>query len=284
MIKKSKLRGLSVQGEFLFIKSAIIDDIEVEKDMVNLLLRFSSETRDKQGDLFLKSAWTHPEDVQFFMKKGVIDWNHLSRAGRFLKSNASVEERAAAEMIATGAILGLPKGKGIYQDGDRPTCEAKINAKNPYIASYIPLLKEGYKGLEASAAGGAFQPSGETILKHGENTWDRAVISHIAICPSNEAINQHTEIELIKSAMADHLGFKPGTPTKVAPTSVQDPAFEFIKSQPGYKVWVANQLIDRIENGIIAQKFDAVYGFLKSHGIPDQDSHDHAIHLLSLLR
>lgn len=260
--------------------------MEVDRDFINLRIRFSSEVRDKQGDLFLKSAWTEPQDVAYFLKKGKIDWNHLSKATRFLKAGCSVVERAEAEKIASQAVLGIPQGKGIWIEGDQAVCDTRINAKNPYISAYIPLIKEGYQGLEASAAGGAFDPKPETIAKFGENTYDRAILDHIAICPAAEGINPKTEIELIKSSLAESLGF--AKPQKIETDSkdeinLESAIAEFMKSQPNYKTWVAQRLVDSIESGQIPKRFAPIHSFLKSHGISDEASEKHAVQLLHLL-
>lgn len=272
----------------VFVKSATIQEMEVDRDFVNLRIRFSSEVRDKQGDLFLKSAWTQPEDVAYFLKKGKIDWNHLSKATRFLKAGASVVERAEAERIASQAVLGIPKGKGIWIEGDQAVCDTRINAKNPYISAYIPLIKEGYQGLEASAAGGAFDPKPETIAKFGENTYDRAILDHIAICPAAEGVNPKTEIELIKSSLAESLGFGKQQKTEKEnqtgeAITLEHTIAEFMKSQPNYKTWVAERLVDSIESGQIAKRFAPIHSFLKSHGLSDEDSEKHTVHLLHLL-
>lgn len=271
---------------YYFLKSASIEQAEVEGKYLNMLLKVSTPKRDKEGDMFLKGAWTHPEDLAYFSKKGVIDWNHLSQTSKFSKSS-NPKEKADMELVSAEAILGTPAGRGLYQEDDALYCETRINAENKYIKPFVPLLKAGYEGLEVSAAGGAYRPSPETIAKYGEKTWDRARLTHIAICPPGEAINDETQALLIKSHLAHELGWgeeaelNPPNPnvTVLTLTPIQA-ALEFVQSQPNYDEWVINRLVGAVESKLLTRDYTAICTFLKSHGLADGKADAIAIKLL----
>lgn len=267
---------------YFFLKSATIAEAELEGKFLNMLLKVSTEKRDKEGDLFLKGAWTHPEDLAYFSKKGVIDWNHLSQTSKFSKSS-NPKEKAEMELLSAEAIIGVPSGRGLFQEEDGLYCEAKINAENKYIKPFVPLLKSGYAGLEVSAAGGAYRPNQETIAKHGEKTWDRARLTHIAICPPGEAINDETQALLLKSHLASDLGWGEETPNDSIVTMTMNPSQaiqEYISEQPGYGEWVIKRLIGAVESGILKRDYVSICTFLKSHGFAESKCDNIAIKLL----
>lgn len=277
---------MPANNPYFFLKSASIAEAEIEGKFINMLLKVSTEKRDKEGDMFLKGAWTHPEDVAYFQKKGVIDWNHLSQTSKFSKST-NPKEKADNELVSSEAIIGIPSGRGLFQESDGLYCEARISAENKYVKPFVPLLKAGFAGLEVSAAGGAYRPSPETISKYGDKTWDRARLTHIAICPPGEAINDETQALLLKSQIASELGWgqetelNPSNPnvTVLTLTPIQA-ALEFVQSQPNYDEWVIGRLVGAVESNLLTRDYTAIYNFLKSHGLADSKADAIAIKLL----
>lgn len=269
---------------YCFLKSATVEQAEIEGKFINMLLKVSTEKRDKEGDMFLKGAWTHKEDVEYFQKKGVIDWNHLSQTSKFAKSN-NPKEKAENELVSAEAIIGVPSGRGLFLGDDGLYCEARINAENKYIKPFVPLLKAGFSGLEVSAAGGAYRPSPETISKYGEKTWDRARLTHIAICPPGEAINDETQALLIKSHLPSELGWKEDEepiPTKFNIDPVGS-VLEYISSSSDYNQWVANRLVGAIDSGLLQKDYQAIFEFVKNHGLSVEKAKQYAIKLLQAM-
>ena len=90
-----------------FLKSAEIQSAEVSGNRIKVTIVASSERRDKDGDMFLKSAWEEPEDKDWYLQKGYYDYNHLTRILRMDKGTP--EQIAKAELARAQAIIGYPK-------------------------------------------------------------------------------------------------------------------------------------------------------------------------------
>ncbi|MBE7411404.1 MAG: hypothetical protein HS129_04955 [Leptospiraceae bacterium] len=247
-----------MQPNFIpFIKSSAIVEVERNGDYLNTIMLVSTPKRDEQGDMVLSEAWLNKTDMDYSSKKAVIDWNHYSRLLPFQKSS-SIQEKANNEKLGNEAIIGVPSGRKFFTESGNLYCESKWNVKNPYISPYVPLIKAGYEGLEASAGGGFYKPKPETVAKYGEKTYDRARITHVAICPAGEAINDETEIKMLKSSIANEFDIDysdvPVTDSMIIPVNAienisekaEQRIFEFIINSLEYKLWATNKLLEKI--------------------------------------
>ncbi|EKR89719.1 hypothetical protein [Leptospira santarosai] len=274
-----------------FLKSAQIQEVEKAGKMLNVLLKISSETRDRQGEMILKCAWDHPEDKAYFKSKSYIDWNHLSHVLTFSKSDSAIH-RAEIEKARQGAVLGRPVDD-YFWDKDALYCQARINTENEFIKPYIPLLEDGFSGLEASAAGGFFKPTQETISKYGPDTYDRARISHIAICPPGGAINPDTQMILMKSAYAQtfirelagnnssgEIIIEKTETLPPLPENVNEAIAEYILQSWGYRDYVSDMLIKRMEVGLLRPDYEEIRDLLMRYGISQKEANGQAVKLL----
>lgn len=255
-----------------FIKSSSIVEVERDGDYLNTIMLVSTPTRDAQGEMILPEAWKNQKDIDYSNKKAVVDWNHYSRLLPFQKSN-SIQEKLNNERLGNEAIIGIPSGKKFFIEGDSLYCQSKWNAKNPFIAPYVPLLKAGYEGLEASAGGGFYPPKPETVAKYGDKTYDRARISHVAICPAGEAINSETEIKMLKSSIAtEFLDEEPMDqsvaiqyPFEKISEEAEQRIFQFITSSLDYKLWATAKLLEKIIPGQTVD-YELYYDHFRSYG------------------
>nr|WP_232371507.1 hypothetical protein [Leptospira ainazelensis] len=260
--------------------------------MLNVLLKISSESRDRQGDMILKCAWDHPEDKEYFKSKSYIDWNHLSYVLTFSKSDSAIH-RAEIEKARQGAVLGRPVGDYFWEK-DGLYCKARLNTENEFIKPYVPLIEDGFSGLEASAAGGFYKPAPETISKYGPNTYDRARISHVAICPPGEAVNPDTQMVLMKSVLAQT--FNTGIVENSAaqgeivvgkietlppvPENVNEAVSRYILQSWGYRDYVSDALIKYMEAGLLKPEFESIRDFMIRYGLNPQEASAQTVKLL----
>ncbi len=167
-------------------------------DGIQVLARFSTQDVDQEQDCFLKSAWSNEEDVQHFMKKGFVDWNHLYPINKKLAREALQKGRAKeyndAEQLAIKSIVGQPEK--LYVQDDGPYCQLRLYAKNEFIKAYEPALISHSDRFGVSAAGLTLRHE----MQGGVRKITRARLSQISICPLLEAINDNTTISLVKSA------------------------------------------------------------------------------------
>lgn len=258
-----------------FLKSGTIEDVNPNhsEDKIQVLIKASTEAIDKEGDRFLKSAWQNDEDISFFKSKGYVDWNHLSE---ILKANSleNPEAVAKSELARLKAVIGYPDpDKSLYWDGDALYCNAILDKKNEYVKSMLSLMNSGFDRFEASVAGAAFKPSDDTTKKYGPKTYDRARITHIAICPSNEAMNPETKVTLIKSTLRGLLMEEQGQEVPKGELINQfDPVREYILKSEGYQSFVAEQLATKFKKGELGSDYESVMGFLKKYEISKEDS------------
>lgn len=237
-----------------FLKTAELIEARASGNRATVIIRASTPARDRQNESFLAEAWSYPEDRAYFLKEGVIDYNHLSRLipAKFKKAHPSqVNESERARM---DAIIGEPRT--LETDGDDLICEADLYRNNEYVKSLLPALEADSTRFGASVAGFAFTPSEKTKSLHGPGVFDRARLDHIAICPLKESINNETSVTLIKSAMNDSLGI--GHDDQAAavagpPGGGLDDALirEFAITQPGFKDFIyarlKSQMAERLD-------------------------------------
>lgn len=196
-----------------FVKAGEIVEAEQKgSDRIRVSIKVSTDKVDQDGDRILLKAWENPEDQQWFLDKGVLDYNHLSvllkptpariRAQRMTPAQIAEASRESAAAII-GEPLRLEVSDGLY-------CTGELYATNSYVREVLPALRSGSSRYGASAGGGFFQPSQMTKSSFGERTYDRARLHHIAVCPLAEAKNDETSISLLKSVQA---GLADGEPT-----------------------------------------------------------------------
>ncbi|WP_235595243.1 hypothetical protein [Leptospira noguchii] len=242
--------------------------------------------------MILKCAWDHPEDKEYFKTKSYIDWNHLSYVLNFSKSDSPIN-RAEIEKARQSAVIGRPISD-YFWDNDGLYCKARINSESDFIKPYIPLLEDGFTGLETSAAGGFYAPRPETISKYGPNTYDRARISHIAICPPGEAINPNTQMVLMKSVLGQT--FNSGltgiisSPSEIVvdkietlppiPENTNEAILKYILQSWGYRDYVSDSLIKYMEAGILKPDYEEIRNFMMRFGLSVEESNDQALKLL----
>lgn len=255
-----------------FIKSGTIVDANFATNgAVNVKLKVSTETRDKEGDLFLKSAWTNQEDIDFFKNKGYYDYHHLSEILSYSKSK-DPDEVIRSQQNRLKAIIGYPvKDKALYSENGDLYSEGTLDSHNEFVKPIVSLLKSGFDRFECSAAGVMYHPSAETIDAYGQKTYDRARINHIAICPTNEAINPDTKVMLMKSLSKQFLKSET-EPNNYKLTVISDPIEEYISQSDGYQDWVLGKLNFYLENDQIPRNFESLVKFLENHKISKENA------------
>lgn len=271
-----------------FVKSGQIVDSKEVGNRLKVFIKFNSEIRDRENDLFLKSAWTNEEDAAEFAEKGYYDYNHIS----VLKPNASMTpaQIAESELQRLKALIGKPDPdpkRAVYWSNveNGPMSEGYLDGENEYVKQIKSLSKAGYV-FEASAAGGVYAPSQDTVSQYGEKTWDRARIQHIAICPLQEAINPETFV-LLKSSIAQGMGIimnvkeEPAAvqagaviPEQTAviqkPTAIQ----EFILSSPEFAKHVGTGIVSEIQKGSLQLSYEPIKEHFLSKGIPEPEARE----------
>ena len=257
-----------------FKTGQIVDSKEVGKNL-KVYMKFNSPERDREGDLFLKSAWVNEEDNSEFARKGWYDYNHLSVIKP--KSTMTPEQIAKSELARLQAIIGKPDSdprKAIYWSDveNGPVTEGILDGENEYVKTMKSLMKSGYV-FEASAAGGVYEPNEKTVLEQGDKTWDRARIQHIAICPATEAINPETYV-MLKSVIASEMGIikrnenMVETIQKSKPNALQ----EFVLASPEYAKHVFNGIVAEIKKGSMPVKYETMKSYLMDREIPEDDA------------
>lgn len=271
-----------------FVKTGQIVDSKEVGNRLKVFIKFNSEIRDREGDLFLKSAWLNDEDAAEFAEKGYYDYNH----GSSMKPNSSMTpaQIIESELFRLKSIIGKPDPdpkKAVYwsQVENGPVSEGFLDGENEFVRQIKSLMKAGYV-FEASAAGGVYEPSQETVSQYGDKTWDRAKIQHIAICPLQEAINSDTYV-LLKSAIAEKLGInmnikteeqKPETAVSlsVPVQQIQKPSAiqEFVLSSPEFAKHVFEGIVGEIRKGSLPLRYEPIKEYLLSKEIPDMEAQE----------
>lgn len=245
-------------------------------------MKFSSETRDKEGDLFLKSAWEHKEDKNHFAKKGYYDYNHLSQILK-AKPTSSPEEISKSELSRVKAIIGRPDPdptKAIFWSDveNGALTEGFLNKDNQYVKEVVSLLKSGYDRFQASAAGGAYPPNQNTTKQFGEKTWDRATLQHIAICPTSDAINEDTYIKLksalVKDLEVPEIKIEIGSNPDAAEhdETFEDVIHQYILESYGYASWVAEKLMRKVLMGLLPVNYESIKSELLKFKVPEKSA------------
>lgn len=145
---------------------------------------------DKVNDQIDESAFT-PEVIDFFLKEGIVDWQHESRTAQTSEARAM-------------AILGKPVDFEWYEeDGKRyPKVLANLTEKNPIVKNTIlPHLEAEQPVLGASVGGSILETAKafneilqKLVRKILKIKWD-----HIAIAGRPYVMSDGSAVTLAKS-------------------------------------------------------------------------------------
>ena len=264
-----------------FLRSAEIAEIsKTSSGTYKALIKASTEKRDEDGDVFLSEAWTNTDDIDYFMRKGVIDYNHLSQLLRVRRGSPA--QIAEGERAALKAIIGQPTDMDI--DKDVLFCKSELYAENAYVQEMLPALKANSDRFGASVGGGAYKPSEMTKSKYGDRTFDRARLNHIAICPLMEAKNDETHVALMKSmAVSMGISSEPESEAGAAPEGegglvsaegsslMEEISKSFLHAQPGFMDHLYGVLKSKVVYG---DRMDHAKAreFFKGLGMSDEQS------------
>lgn len=249
-------------------------------DRVYVRMVANSLKKDKENDVIMPQAFNQ-ETVDYFLKNGIIDWNHTSVIGE------TIEERARA-------ILGKPE-KFEWVDS-KPVVYGYLTKTHPIVReSILPHLEADQKVFGASIGG--FIKKSKVIYDKETNENKRLIYSiewnHIAIAPLPFTISSETYVELVKSKTynndvlvkyPDILSFvydfssnelknlkkaiEMGYETDIS-NMVQGDALRVQSLNPDINNDLSN-LIELISNGLLEPKAEKIIEYLKSIGYNDK--------------
>ncbi|HNC59821.1 MAG TPA: hypothetical protein PK079_24135 [Leptospiraceae bacterium] len=220
----------------------------------DILIKASSEMRDRQGETILKSAYLDKAMQQEFLSDNYIDWNHLTDYYDALLPNAKPEQINQLMIEKEKAIIGRATQIGFKDDfpselalePDKLYARGYLINDNGYVQQMLPKLKAGFDAYAASVMG-------HVDKAHKSN----GIISHvklkkIALAPRMDVMNPDTSVTLVKGKTVHSLTkiLKGFTDTKY-PVNNMDMDSE-----------VDNQILAQVQ--MLQKKVDLLYGHLTS--------------------
>ena len=252
----------------------------------DILIKASSEMRDRQGETILKSAYIDKGMQQEFLSDNYIDWNHLTDYYDALLPNAKPEQINGLMIEKEKAIIGRATQIGFKQDfpsemnlePDKLYARGYLINDNGYVQQMLPKLKAGFDAYAASVMG-------HVDKAHKSN----GIISHvklkkIALAPRMDVMNPDTSVSLVKGKMIHSLTqiLKGVTDTKLLKNigvmneiedtqldsqilqQIQmlsrkvDLLFSNMKSQPDFYTGMVGDLTEQIESRVLPVTYEAI--------------------------
>ncbi len=252
----------------LFHQACEIVKAEPQKDSLRVIIRASTDTKDRQDEVVLKSAFSQPEMIRQFGREGYYDYNHLTDLYDQHMRKAGPAEWAEIQLQKTKAIIGYP-------DQSQPI---EVRSDGVYSVGYLipgnEFVKEIRKGLESGWGGWGASISGTAHSSNVENGKIKAItLRKIAICPLQEAINPDTSVSLAKSfALTDVLQGrveKSSLVEDVIPQTLADVdsrrlriLWDAYMNSDRFIDLVASELVAAINAGLLRIEFDEIANFL----------------------
>lgn len=186
--------------EFTHPFTVIKANFSQREGKTDILIKASSETRDRQGETILKSAYIDKGMQQEFLSDNYIDWNHLTDYYEALLPNAKPQDINNLMIEKEKAIIGRATQIGFKDDfaselglePDKLYARGYLINDNGYVQQMLPKLKAGFDAYAASVMG-------HVDKAHKSN----GIISHvklkkIAIAPRMDVMNPDTSVTLVK--------------------------------------------------------------------------------------
>ena len=250
----------------------------------DILIKASSEMRDRQGETILKSAYLDKAMQSEFLSDNYIDWNHLTDYYDALLPNAKPEQINQLMIEKEKAIIGRATQIGFKDDfpsemslePDKLYCRGYLINDNGYVQQMLPKLKAGFDAYAASVMG-------HVDKAHKSN----GIISHvklkkIALAPRMDVMNPDTSVTLVKGKIVHSLTkiLKGFTDTNY-PANIQedmedsavdnqilnqvqmltrkvDLLFSHLSNQPYYYSNMVGDLTEQIESRILPVTYEAI--------------------------
>lgn len=250
----------------------------------DILIKASSEMRDRQGETILKSAYLDKAMQKEFLSDNYIDWNHLTDYYDALLPNAKPEQINQLMIEKEKAIIGRATQIGFKDDfpsemslePDKLYARGYLINDNGYVQQMLPKLKAGFDAYAASVMG-------HVDKAHKSN----GIISHvklkkIALAPRMDVMNPDTSVTLVKGKIVHSLTkiLKGFTDTNY-PANIQedmedsavdnqilnqvqmltrkvDLLFSHLSNQPDYYSNMVGDLTEQIESRILPVTYEAI--------------------------
>lgn len=222
----------------------------------DILIKASSEMRDRQGETILKSAYLDKAMQSEFLSDNYIDWNHLTDYYDALLPNAKPEQINQLMIEKEKAIIGRATQIGFKDDfpsemslePDKLYCRGYLINDNGYVQQMLPKLKAGFDAYAASVMG-------HVDKAHKSN----GVISHvklkkIALAPRMDVMNPDTSVTLVKGKIVHSL-------TKIL-KGFTDRNYSANNVDMEADLAVDNEILSKVE--MLQRKVDLLYGHLTS--------------------
>ena len=222
----------------------------------DILIKASSEMRDRQGETILKSAYLDKAMQSEFLSDNYIDWNHLTDYYDALLPNAKPEQINQLMIEKEKAIIGRATQIGFKDDfpsemslePDKLYCRGYLINDNGYVQQMLPKLKAGFDAYAASVMG-------HVDKAHKSN----GVISHvklkkIALAPRMDVMNPDTSVTLVKGKIVHSL-------TKIL-KGFTDRNYSANNIDMEADLAVDNEILSKVE--MLQRKVDLLYGHLTS--------------------
>lgn len=166
----------------------------------DILIKASSEMRDRQGETILKSAYADKAMQTEFLDHNYIDWNHLTDYYEALLPNAKPEQINQLMIEKEKAVIGRATQIGFKDDfpseynlePDKLYTRGYLINDNGYVQEMLPKLKAGFDAYAASVMG-------HVDKAHKSNgIISQVKLRKIAIAPRMDVMNPDTSVTLIK--------------------------------------------------------------------------------------
>lgn len=222
----------------------------------DILIKASSEMRDRQGETILKSAYLDKAMQSEFLSDNYIDWNHLTDYYDALLPNAKPEQINQLMIEKEKAIIGRATQIGFKDDfpsemslePDKLYCRGYLINDNGYVQQMLPKLKAGFDAYAASVMG-------HVDKAHKSNgVISRVKLKKIALAPRMDVMNPDTSVTLVKGKTIQSL-------TKIL-KGFTDRNFPANNIDMEADLAVDNEILSKVE--MLQRKVDLLYGHLTS--------------------
>ncbi|HNF27095.1 MAG TPA: hypothetical protein PKV80_21660 [Leptospiraceae bacterium] len=186
--------------EFRHLSTICKADFNGRDGKTQILIKASSEFKDREGDTILQDAYRDKSMQQEFIRDGILDWQHMTDYYDAILKSAPPAEINTLMREREKAVIGRPTEIGFKDDfpSEYNLESGKLYARgylineNEYVQEIIKKLRAGYDGLAASVMGDVDR------VHKANGVISKVKLKKIALAQRLDVMNPDTSVSLIK--------------------------------------------------------------------------------------